>query len=495
MAMMLAPTVLRAADAPPLPPLPGTAAATSASPPPLPELAPAQAKPEPEATKLPPAPDIEGDLSTMDMPDLPGVAASPDGMEEDPFAGLFEENSVFNNDAAKPSSDSTAPSDVPAATPEPAVDAAMPPMPALSADSMAGNADADPFEGMAPLDDIADISAPATQEAMPPSPPSLSPPSLPKVDLPKPKEDKEGMLDSLFSLSPPAENTEKKKKNVPLSAPPVKVEPQKSYKTQVMSDKIYKKNYNYQNRHLPPAYHYSDYSQQFFRAVERGDINAVRAFLNHNMALGARNLQGDTPLLVAAKYGRSNIVQMLLARGANPNELDHQGLSALHAAALSGNETIIEALANRSADMNIRDNTGRTPLMYAVQKGNMAVVRSLLKHKALPNTPMQDGKTALHIAASAGNIDIIEQLLAYGADVDAADSRGLQPYHYALHYNRQSVLETLRPQFLAIPQPAPVQPMHMPMAQGQFMPQPFAAPSWQAPRYNAASPAPRPLMQ
>jgi ankyrin repeat protein len=58
-----------------------------------------------------------------------------------------------------------------------------------------------------------------------------------------------------------------------------------------------------------------------FEAVEKGDIEAVQLLLLKNDAVGinALNSEGESLLMVAAKHGHKQIVQLLLRNGADPN--------------------------------------------------------------------------------------------------------------------------------------------------------------------------------
>jgi ankyrin repeat protein len=70
-------------------------------------------------------------------------------------------------------------------------------------------------------------------------------------------------------------------------------------------------------------------------AIHKNQLGAVQALLDAGADPNAANPGGLTPLIMAAGYGYTPIVELLLHRGANPRLRDVKGNNALDAA-LSG---------------------------------------------------------------------------------------------------------------------------------------------------------------
>ena len=73
---------------------------------------------------------------------------------------------------------------------------------------------------------------------------------------------------------------------------------------------------------------------------------------------------GKTALIVAAEIGRTNIVRLLLARGAEVNARDQWLETALHYASLNGNFEIVKMLIAAGADPEAEADNMRTPIQY-----------------------------------------------------------------------------------------------------------------------------------
>ncbi len=82
----------------------------------------------------------------------------------------------------------------------------------------------------------------------------------------------------------------------------------------------------------------------------------------------------------AAAAGRPDIVEMLLAKGANPNVRAEGGVTVFHEAGVTGQIEIAEMLLTHGADVNATDNSGKTPLAHAINSKKDAMAAWLRAH-------------------------------------------------------------------------------------------------------------------
>ena len=85
-----------------------------------------------------------------------------------------------------------------------------------------------------------------------------------------------------------------------------------------------------------------------------------------------------TPLHEAAKEGRVDAAESLLAAGADVDARDESGRTPLPLAAWEGNTGVVELLLAKGAAANSKDYLGGTPL-HAAAKGGTEIVTLLLE--------------------------------------------------------------------------------------------------------------------
>jgi ankyrin repeat protein len=172
-----------------------------------------------------------------------------------------------------------------------------------------------------------------------------------------------------------------------------------------------------------------EYSEaSFIKCAERGDSLAVKLFLASGMGPNIKDIDGMTPLMMAAQNSRDNIVSVLLQKGADLNSRENKnGFNAILLAACHGHLNTVKLLLLKGAKINDRSKHGNTPLMGAAMYGkNVKLVKYLIENRAEVNDKNDDGKTPLFYAVFLGsrNIDIVNLLLGSGADINVTDKDG-----------------------------------------------------------------------
>ena len=107
-----------------------------------------------------------------------------------------------------------------------------------------------------------------------------------------------------------------------------------------------------------------------------------------------------TPLMRAAKLGRLDIVDELLALGVDLNALNADGCNALWLACYNGSHELIERLIAAGVNIDQQNGNGASALMYVSSNSKPDLVKLLLEKGANPKLKNFDDSTAFDLAAS-----------------------------------------------------------------------------------------------
>src|ERR1051325_6168405 len=156
----------------------------------------------------------------------------------------------------------------------------------------------------------------------------------------------------------------------------------------------------------------------FLDVLRSGNVQRLRAALDHGTSANARDAQGNTPLMLAAVYSDASCVRLLLDRGAEVNVANAAGATPLMRAA--GDYEKTRLLVERGADLNARSALGNTALMLAARPANShRTVELLLARGADAKATNNWGATALMAAAAGGDARSVKLLLEHGAAVNS----------------------------------------------------------------------------
>ncbi len=174
-----------------------------------------------------------------------------------------------------------------------------------------------------------------------------------------------------------------------------------------------------------------DYGGTLLHSASAGGLEGlVERLLASGASIDPPDVAGYTPLIRAARgwasadreptrAGRQAVVNLLLARGANPDVVGADGVTLLHAAASGNHVGVMETMLGRGRRVTDPDRYGRTPLLFAVEgDAPLETVKWLLARGADPNARDFWGTTPVHEATFHDRIDVLEVLSAAGARLD-----------------------------------------------------------------------------
>jgi uncharacterized protein len=200
--------------------------------------------------------------------------------------------------------------------------------------------------------------------------------------------------------------------------------------------------------------------QEMVAAVKAGDLEQVKQLLDTDPTLvNSIAESGESVTLLAAYHGHMAVADLLVSRGADLtifeaaatgqlarlttlasgapaliNAFSPDGFTPLGLAAFFGHVDVVNYLLANGAQVNVASRNGLMvmPLHSAVAAQNLVITLALLEHGAAVNAPQQEGYTPLHEAAQNGQLDMIWLLLAHGADGMSRKGDGETPAETAL---------------------------------------------------------------
>ncbi|NWX37063.1 KANK3 protein, partial [Notiomystis cincta] len=155
-------------------------------------------------------------------------------------------------------------------------------------------------------------------------------------------------------------------------------------------------------------------------SVSHSNFHIVRLLLDTGICnVDHQNKAGYTALMLAAlaaveQEEDMNVVRRLFSMGNVNAKASQAGQTALMLAVSHGRQEMVEALLACGADVNLQDEEGSTALMCACEHGRVETVKLLLAQPTC-NTSIvdSDGNNAVAIALEAGHSDIAALLYAH----------------------------------------------------------------------------------
>jgi ankyrin repeat protein len=178
--------------------------------------------------------------------------------------------------------------------------------------------------------------------------------------------------------------------------------------------------------------------EKFLEAARAADLDTLRSMLEDDPALReARNNLGQSAILLAQYHRKAEVVDFLLAAGAELN---------LHEACAIGSlERVRQLLLERGRLIDSYSADGFTPLALAAFFGNLDVAAHLINQGANVNlaatNPMK--VAPLHAATASRHFAIVELLVANGADVNQPQHQGWRPLHAAAQHGDEAAVRLL----------------------------------------------------
>ncbi|KAI1722541.1 ankyrin repeats (3 copies) domain-containing protein [Ditylenchus destructor] len=229
-----------------------------------------------------------------------------------------------------------------------------------------------------------------------------------------------------------------------------------------------------------------DHSTRLLYLAKKGQWDSVRHFLlsSKRFDYTLTDQEGFTPLLLAVKAAKVDILETMLEKGADLYAITKDRMTAVHVCARWANDHMLRKLVDKRLDLakpagalgrwpihqacertssrayaliqtllhNSRtsrlavDKSKNMPIHLAIRVENIPVVQMLLQREseAQVRTPDEDGNTPLHLAAQRSN-EILRIIVESGGgeDVNTQNKLGRTPLHEVAQNGDEKMLKTI----------------------------------------------------
>jgi hypothetical protein len=181
--------------------------------------------------------------------------------------------------------------------------------------------------------------------------------------------------------------------------------------------------------------HGERHGHPLFAALVNGHREAVRALLQLQNGLvdsdriiaklpygkNVKPRKEQTPLSWAAESGHTEIVQLLVEKGADIDSKDGSGRTALLWAAEKGHKEIVQILVEKGADIDSKNGSGQPVLLWAAGIGHKEIVQLLVEKGVDIDSRDGFGWTALSLAVNNGYKEIVQLLVEKAVNIGSKD--------------------------------------------------------------------------
>jgi ankyrin repeat protein len=122
-------------------------------------------------------------------------------------------------------------------------------------------------------------------------------------------------------------------------------------------------------------------ADQLYKAAQKSDVQTAKTLLDKGADVNSRSSTGSYPIHAAAVNNDKDMLDLLIAKGANLGVQNKEGDTPLICATKygGGKEATVKVLLAAGADSGIADKKGKTALDYAKEKEQKKAIELLTK--------------------------------------------------------------------------------------------------------------------
>lgn len=167
--------------------------------------------------------------------------------------------------------------------------------------------------------------------------------------------------------------------------------------------------------------------------------NIIKYFISKGADVNKADHEGNTPFMnAAAANAEPEVFELLIANVKNSNRANKKGVTPLAMALRSNTPEIVQWLLAKGADVKAADTNGDNLAYYLLQSYNpqkTAAFESKLKMLETAGlhiaAPQKNRNTLYHLAVSKNDLALLKRLEVFNIDVNAKNREGMTALHKA----------------------------------------------------------------
>jgi ankyrin len=175
-------------------------------------------------------------------------------------------------------------------------------------------------------------------------------------------------------------------------------------------------------------------------AAKWGKLNIVQNLVAQGARTDIRDSQRKVPLVYAIEEGHQEIVELLFSPDQITVSPDKQ--TPLHVAARANQEEMLSWFLEHRLSPEVFNIYGNPPIRGAIINGNLAMCKQL-DFPGMTLHANKTGNTALHWAAESGQLEVVEWLVEKGSPIEALNNKRQTPILLSLKNGHLDIFDYL----------------------------------------------------
>ena len=155
-------------------------------------------------------------------------------------------------------------------------------------------------------------------------------------------------------------------------------------------------------------------------SIIKRNMELIDFLLANGADVGVTDYKGTSALMVAS-YHYYEPISKLINHNANINHQDEDGLTILMIAIQLGRTELAKSLIDLGADINLKNKKAETAFILAGETNKSEIIPFLYNAGALINEQNKVQKTALMLASASGHYNVVKILMMCHPDVNLKD--------------------------------------------------------------------------